>query len=134
MFVWATGAENRTLQDAIPTGVRSVGEIVNSSLLVVLFWMVGTGIVAKRKKLWMARNLSLLSFWIAVTLVLVLLAVMLCPDPLDTGIRLLITVSLIVVLVPVHLIRSMRSRTTALWWTIPALWITMAVLAWRVID
>ena len=120
----------------IQNGVRSAGEIVGVSLLAVLLWMLGTSVVVRGecRKLVMAQNLSLLSFWIAATLVLVSLAVMLYPDPLDRGIRFLITAALIGVLVPVHLLRSMRSRPAAFWWMIPALWITMDFLAWHVID
>ena len=73
----------------IQNGVRSAGEIVVASLLVVLLWMLGTGVVVQdeRRKLVMARNLNLLSFWIAATLILVFLAAMLYPNPLDKTIR-----------------------------------------------
>ena len=119
----------------IRNGVRSASEIVGVSLLAVLLWMLGTSVVVRgeRRKLVMAQNLSLLSFWIAATLVLVSLAVMLASHPLAQGNRFLITAALIVVLVPVHLFRSVPSRPAALWWMIPALWVTMGFLAWHVI-
>ena len=115
-------------------GVRPAVEIIGISLLVVLVWMAVTSIVARpeHRKLDLARNLSLISFWIAATLVLVCLAASIFPDPLDTGIRRLSAIVLIAPLVPVHLFRNMRSRPAALWWMIPALWTTMGYLAWHV--
>ena len=79
----------------------------------------------------MARNLGLVSFWIAVTLVLVMGAGVLNPDPLDKGIRFLIVFILLGVLLPVHLSRGVGFRTAVK--LILPLWLTMSILAWRVI-
>ena len=69
-----------------------------ASLLVVLLWMLGTGVVVQdeRRKLVMARNLNLLSFWIAATLILGFPRRHAYPNPLDKTIRWLLATFLIV--------------------------------------
>ena len=95
--------------------------------------MVVTGILARPddKKLKLARNLGLVSIWIVATLVLVMGAGVLYPDPLATGIRFLTVCGLLVMLVPAHLLRGAGFRT-ALKLILP-LWLTTGILAWRVI-
>ena len=110
-------------------GVRSGGDIVTTSLVVVLVWMMGTSIVSRGA---MARNISLVSFWIAATLVIVFLADILFPAPLERGIRFLITACLVFVLIPTHLWRIVRPWLAFFGLTL-ALWFTMSVLARRVI-
>lgn len=112
-------------------GVRTAGELVVTSIVLVLGWMVFTAILSRDRKLEMARNLNLLSFWIAATLVLVLLADFLFDDPLQRMIRFLSVAGALVVFVPIHLFRSARSWSIL--WRMPALCLTMGLLAWSVI-
>ncbi len=54
-------------------GIRVSREFVVSSFLLALVWVLLTAVFAKQdKKLVIARNLSVLSFWIAATLVAVI--------------------------------------------------------------
>ncbi len=111
-------------------GVGTAAEIAGTSLVLVLSWMVFTAILSREKKLAMARNLNLLSFWIAATLVFVFLTDLLFDDPLEKMIRFLSVAGGLFVFVPVHLIRSARSWSIL--WRLPALWLTMGYLAWSV--
>ena len=108
-------------------------DVFGTSLIVIMFWMAATSLIARpeRRTAKLARNLGLVSFWIAVTLVLAMGAGVLYPDPLDKGIRFLSVFVLLVVLVPVHLSRGVGFRT-ALKLILP-LWLTMGILARRII-
>ena len=126
---------------AAPTGLgllirdeaASGADVFGTSLIVIMVWMVVTSLLARpeRRTPELARNLGLVSFWIAVTLVLVMGAGVLNPDPLDKGIRFLIVFILLGVLIPVHLSRGVGLRTAVK--LILPLWLTMSILAWRVI-
>lgn len=103
-----------------------------SSLVLVLVWMATTAVVSgiDRRRLTMARNLSLLSFWIAVALVFILAAKTSFRESSDL-LKPVGTVSVaLLVLVPVHLLRSLPFGL-ALRMTV-ALWFSMAFLVWRV--
>lgn len=108
---------------------RTPGKIGGSSLVLILLWMALTAILTnvERRKLTMARHLSIVSFWIAVTLVLVLAAELVRPDQLAQATRGLIVAVLLVVLVPVHVFRSLPFGS-AVWMTL-ALWLTTGVFA-----
>ena len=118
-----------TLTGGFRYGFGAAGEIVVTSLGVVLIWMLGTSIVSGKE---MARNISLVSFWIAASLVIVFLADILFPGPFERGIRFLITAGVLVVLVPTHVWRIVPSWLAFFGLTL-SLWFTMGVLAWRVI-
>lgn len=67
-----------------------------------------------------ARNLSVLSFWIAITLVLILAAGILFEDVHAGSLRLFAVISALLVLIPVHMFRNLRialalPMTLALW-------------------
>ena len=112
---------------------RTALDISGPSLVLVLVWMAVTAGVTKVKLrgLTIARNLSVVSFWIAATLVFVFAAELVFPDPLDRAIRLLSVSVVLLVLVPVHMIRNLPVGT-ALRMTL-ALWVSMGALAWRVL-
>ena len=113
-------------------GSRPASEIGGFSLVLVLVWAVFPAIFGKPewKKLAIARNLRVVSFWIAVTLVFVILVEFVFSNPLDRAIRLLAVLGALVVFVPVHVFRNFRGGLALL---IPALWLSMGLLAWRVI-
>ena len=109
-------------------GSSTALEMAGSSLVLVLAWMAITAIVAKadRRLVTMAQNLSIVSFWIAVTLVLVSVAELLFPDPLARAIRLGSVWVALLILVPVHMFRNMNFggallMTMALWFSSGAL-------------
>ena len=111
-------------------GIRTVGEIVGSSIVLVLVWMLLTAIMTKKErlKLTIARNLSVLSFWIAATLVLVLAVELVRPDPLDGAIRRGIVAVVLLLLVPMHM-RFNLPVWPAVKMSLP-LWISTVFLAW----
>ena len=117
------------IRDEAASGV----DLFGTSLIVIMVWMVITSLLVRpeRKKLELARNLGLVSIWIAVTLVLVMGAGVLYPDPLGAGFRFLIVCVLLGVLVPIHLLRGTSFRTAVK--LILPLWLTMGIFAWRVI-
>ena len=82
----------------------------------------------ERLKLTIARNLSVLSFWIAATLVLVLAVELVRPDPLDGAIRRGIVAVVLLLLVPMHM-RFNLPVWSAVKMSLP-LWISTVFLAW----
>ena len=115
--------------DGEPYGVR------NRRLQLGVGSRLGRGFPAifgkpERKKLAIARNLRVVSFWIAVTLVFVISVEFVFSNPLDRAIRLLAVLGALVAFVPVHMCRNFRNGLALL---IPALWLSMGLLAWRVI-
>ena len=115
-------------------GIRTALDFGSSSLVLVLVWMAVTAVVTRveRRGLTIARNLSVVSFWIAVTLVFIFAAELVFPNPLDRAIRLLSVSVALLVLVPVHMIRNLPVGA-ALRMTL-ALWFSTGALAWRVLD
>ena len=111
---------------------RPASEIGGFSFVLVLVWAAFPAIFRKpeRKKLAIARNLRVVSFWIAVTLVFVISVEFVFSNPLDRAIRLLAVLGALVVFVPVHMCSNFRDGLALL---IPALWLSMGLLAWRVI-
>lgn len=93
-----------------PHGTQTALELSGVSLVLVLVWMAATAILspAASRKVSIARNLSVVSFWIAVTLVLVLGVELVFPSPLDRAIRLYSAWAMLVILVPTHMFRNLR--------------------------
>ena len=109
-------------------GSRTALEIAGFTLVLVLMWMAMTAILTKaeHRKLTIARNLSVISFWIAVTLVLVFAMELVFGNPLDRAIRLLSVLALLLVLVPIHVFRNLATSlafpmTLVLWLSTGAL-------------
>ena len=101
-----------------------------NSLIIALVWIFLTAIITKQdKKLAVARNLSVLSFWIAATLVIVLLVDIVCPNPLDGALRLGIAIVILIVLIPTHMFPKLPKRK-ALEMTI-CLCFSTIFLAWK---
>ena len=117
----------------IRDGGGAGGERLIASVVIILVWMVFTGVLVRpeRRKLELARNLGLVSIWIVLTQVLVMGAGILYDDPFGAGIRFLIVCFLLGVLVPTHLLRGTSLRTAVK--LILPLWLTTGILAWRII-
>ena len=90
-------------------GSRAALEIGGASLVLVLVWMAVTAVVTKaeRRVLAIARNLGVVSFWIAATLVFVFAVEFFFPGPFDQAIRFLSVSVVLLVLVPVHMFRNL---------------------------
>ena len=112
---------------------RTAMDIASATLVLVLVWMAITAIVtnAERRALSIARNLSVVSFWIAATLVFLIAVEIIFPDRLARAIRFLSVSGVLLVLIPVHMLRNLPVGA-ALWMT-PALWFSTGALAWMVI-
>ena len=108
---------------------HAIADIGGPSLVLVLLWMVGAAVFPKpeRRKLAIARSLSVVAFWIAVTMVFVLAAEALIPDSLDRAMRFVAVLFALVISVPVHMFRSLTFRV-ALGMTFPLL-VSMGILA-----
>ena len=105
-----------------------VGTATNSLVLVVI-WMMVSAVFAKpdRRTLEVARNTSVISFWIAATSALILAAERVYQDSMDQDPRLEFVWVGLLILVPVHMFRSL-SVGRALIMTL-ALWISTGTLA-----
>ena len=103
------------------------------SLALVLVWMAVTAVVARpdRKHHAIARNLGLVSLWIAATLVFFLGAGVVVPDREAYARRFGVVAIMLLVLVPVHMVRSLPVAT-AMGMTL-ALWVTTGLLAWTLV-
>lgn len=114
-------------------GGASVLEFSRSALVLVLVWMAVTSAASnvQNRTLLLARNLSVLSFWIAATMALIFAVDLLFPNDLDRDVRIWLCFGALVVLVPIHLIRS-RYGLASVWMTL-ALWLSTGILAYRVI-
>ncbi|MCY3569096.1 MAG: hypothetical protein OXH38_10745 [Chloroflexi bacterium] len=107
---------------------RPMEELVFPSLVLVLVWMLLTAVFTKKDKgLTVARNLSVLSFWIAATLVVIFCVDIFRPDPFDGAVRFMLAAGVLFVLVPVHMLRNLPVWL-ALKMTLP-LWISTMFLA-----
>ena len=85
-------------------GSRVAGEFAASSLVLFLVLTLLTAVFTKQdRKLAIARKLSVMSFWIAATLVVIFAVDMICPDPLDEALRLGIATVSLIPLVCVHM-------------------------------
>ena len=119
------------------SGSHTASEIGGFSLLLVLVWVAMTAIVTKpeRQELVIARNVSVVSFWIAATLLFIIAVESVFTDPLDRAIRLLSVYVVLLVCVPLHvfrnLLRNLRIGLTFLMTL--ALWLSTCALAWRII-
>ena len=114
-------------------GRRTALVIGGFSLALVLVWMAVTAVVTtvERRGLTIARNLSVVSFWIAVTLVFVLAVEFLFPGPFNRAIRFLSVSVVLLILVPVHMFRNLLIGS-AFWMTV-FLWLSTISLARMVI-
>ena len=92
--------------------VESALEIGGFSMVLILVWMAISAIIrsGEERKLIIARNISVVSFWIAVTLVVVLAVKFIFPEPFDLAIRLISSCAILAVLVPIHMFRNLRFR------------------------
>ena len=86
---------------------------------------------ADRKRHAIARNLSLVSLWIAATLVFFLAAEVVVPDRYAYAKRLGFVLIMLLIFVPVHMFRTLPVGA-ALGMTL-ALWVSMGLLAWTLV-
>ena len=110
-------------------GGRTALQIGGFSLALVLVWMAVTAVVTtvERRGLTIARNLSVVSFWIAVTLVFILAVEFLFPGPFNRAIHFLSVSVVLLILVPVHMFRNLFTGS-AFWMTV-FLWLSTISLA-----
>lgn len=116
------------------SGAVTIHGIGGPSLLIVLVWLALTAVIAKpdRRSLAIARNLSLVSFWMAITLVLVLAAKLVVSAVFDRSLRFVVVLLALLVLVPLHLFRTLRAGIAL--GTSIALVASMGILAWQLIS
>lgn len=113
-------------------GESQLQVFVISSGVLAFCWILFTAICTRQgRKLMVARNLSIISFWIAATLVFVLIAATVFPNPLDGTLRLIFTIVLLFIFVPIHMFRNLP-RGGALKMSIFLL-ISTIFVAWRVL-
>ena len=105
-----------------------------SSLALVIVWMLISAVFtgADRRRWNVARNIGVISFWIAATSALVLVAEQVYPDGFDRGPRLEFVSIGLLLLVPVHMFRSLRIGG-ALGMTL-ALWVSTLLLARALVN
>lgn len=113
-------------------GAAPAVQFGESALVLILVWIAVTAALAGNRVLTIARNLSVLSFWIAGTMVFVFAVELVFTDPLARGIRLLSCILTLWILVPVHLIRGKVRFPELLWMTL-FLWSSTGFLAFRLI-
>lgn len=121
-------------------GIPSALEFGVSALVLVLVWIIVTAILANRNRVSaIARNLSILSFWIAATMVFVIAMELIFHDTDTEGIRFYSCIAVLLVLVPIHLFhgsarlfRGSMRFFIVLGMTL-ALWFSTGFLAYRVI-
>ena len=91
-------------------GAQTALEIGGLSMVLILFWMALTAILSPTdaRNLAIARNLSVVSFWIAVTLVVVLAVEFVFTDPLDRALRLTCACLALLFFIPIHMFRNLR--------------------------
>lgn len=91
-------------------GAQTALDIGGVSMVLILVWMALTAILSPTdgRKLAIARNLSVVSFWIAVTLVVLLAVEFVFTDPLDRAVRLTTAWITLLVLIPIHMFRNLR--------------------------
>ena len=100
------------------------------SLALVLIWMVVSAVFASpdRRQQVVARNIGMISFWIAVTLALILAAERLVfLDQRDSGLRLEFVYVSLLILVPVYTYRNLRAPAALV--MTPAIWASTGLLA-----
>ena len=88
------------------------GDFAAYSFVLIVVWMLLTVISHKQEErmLAIARNLSVLSFWIAGTLVVVLLMNVLRPDPLDGALRRVVASITLIPLISTHMFCNLPFR------------------------
>ena len=117
------GIGQNIAMDAVPGGIA-----------LVAIWMTVSAVLTKaeHRSLAIARNVSVISFWIAATSALVLFATeLLYQDPIDRSPRLYFVVLWLLVLIPVHMFYGL-SFVRALITTV-ALWISTWLFAWGLV-
>ena len=110
-------------------GNRTALEIGSFSLVLVLVWMAVTAVVTKaeRRVLAIARNLGVVSFWIAATLVFIFAVEFFFPGPFNREIRFQSVSVVLLVLVPVHMFRNLPIGSAS--WMTLFLWFSTITLA-----
>ena len=117
------------LQFLFNGGHRAAMEFASHSFVLVIVWVLLISIFTKQdKKLVIARNVSVLSFWIAAVLVVILAVNLLLTDPLDRAVRRLIAVSLLLLFIFAHMKLNLPCWS-AVKMTL-FLWISTSFLAW----
>ena len=88
------------------------GEFAAYGFVLIVFWMLLTAISHKQEDRMsaIARNLSVLSLWIAGTLVVVLLVNVLRPDPLEGALRRVIASIILIPLISIHMFCNLPFR------------------------
>ena len=119
---------------ALGEAFAAVGETdmlgaARGSLSLVAVWMVVSAVVTKpeRRKLEVVRNIGVISFWIAATLALALLAELFYSSPMDRAPRLEFVWAGLLLLVPIHMFRSLRVPTAVVMTL--ALWVSTGLFA-----
>lgn len=99
------------------------------SLSLVAVWMVVSAVVTEpeRRRLEVARNIGVISFWIAATLALALLAELFYSSPMDRAPRLEFVWAGLLLLVPIHMFRNLRVPTAVVMTL--ALWVSTGFFA-----
>ena len=115
-------------------GEISTTGAATSGLALVVVWMLISAVFtgADRRTLEVARNVSVISFWIAATSALVLVAEQVHPDCSDRGPRVEFVWYGLLFLVPVHMFKSLRFGA-AFRMTL-ALWVSTGLLARWLVD
>ena len=125
---------NRPVQEI---GVQKIGA---NSLVIILIWVVATVVITKPEKtlltLTLARNLSLVSSWIAVTVVAIIAVKLWFHEPMDLPKRLVIAYLALSMLFIVHTWFNLRPprrqppvKTLCM---MACLLLSMGVLIWKV--
>ena len=114
-------------------GENDIRSTATNSLVLVIIWMLGSAVLATAdlRTLHIARNVGVISFWIAGTSALVLLAEQVYSDPISRVSRMEVVLFGLAVLVPVHMLRSVRGLRAAV--MIVALWVSTGFFAYKLL-
>ena len=120
LYLVVAGLDSSGVLDTDMRGSASL-----AALALVLVWMAGTAIFSRsgHARLAMARNLSVVAFWMAVTLVLGLVGQLVVSSGERTPLPVVVAISVsLVFLILVHMCRNLALRS-ALWMSM-GLWLT----------
>jgi len=114
-------------------GENDILSFATNSLALVIIWMLGSAVFASAdlRTLQIAHNVGVISFWIAGTSALVLLAEQVYPDPISRVSRMEVVSLGLALLIPVHMFRSLRVLAAVA--MILALWASTGFLAYRLL-
>ena len=129
--------EGATIGIALSVAFAAIGQAdmlstATNGFALVIVWMLGSAVLAPAdlRTLRIARNVGVISFWIAGTSALVLLAEQVYPT--DRLLRWHLVSLVLFLLVPVHMLRCLRFGA-ALTMTLP-LWVSTGFLAFRLVN